>query len=385
MLPTYGGTLTGVIGGDDISPTYSSNADGTSAGSFEITATLSDPGNKLANYEVTNTPGKLTIDQASLTVEVLDRVITFGEAIPTFEGTLTGLVSGDDITASYSTTADGATAGSFEILATLLDPGDRLPNYLVTTNSGTLTINKGNQQIQFDALESVTYGAAPFGLSASSSSDLPLTYSSSNEAVAMVSEGNVTIVGAGSAEITAAQSGNNNFNGASSVTQILQVNKKALQATADNLTIRAGAEIPNLTISYVGFVNGDGPADLLSQPVATTEATASSPAGEYVIALNGGTSDNYEITLVNGLLTVDQVLGLGNDEVISVYPNPSSDEISISAPQIGLVTILDLEGKLVKQSARTTLDISDLPEGAYVLTVWDLKGNAIKKTRLIKH
>jgi MBG domain (YGX type) len=60
--PPLTGTLTGVKNGDNITASYSTIATQSSnVGTYPITATLSDPGNKLPNYTVTNTAGTLTI------------------------------------------------------------------------------------------------------------------------------------------------------------------------------------------------------------------------------------------------------------------------------------------------------------------------------------
>jgi len=68
-FPTFTGTLTGVVGSDGITATYSTTATPTSpaGGSYTITATLVDPNSKLGNYTVTNTPAALTITKATPT------------------------------------------------------------------------------------------------------------------------------------------------------------------------------------------------------------------------------------------------------------------------------------------------------------------------------
>ena len=64
-----------------------------------------------------------------------------GSSIPTLTGTLTGVVNGDAITATYATTATGTSpAGAYPITATLVDPGSKLGNYTVTNTAGTLTL-----------------------------------------------------------------------------------------------------------------------------------------------------------------------------------------------------------------------------------------------------
>lgn len=81
------------------------------------------------------------------------------------------------------------------------------------------------QTITFGALAEKTYGDAPFALTATASSGLPVSYASSNTAVATVDGSTVTIVGAGSTNITASQAGDGTWAAATPVVQALTVAK----------------------------------------------------------------------------------------------------------------------------------------------------------------
>ena len=64
-----------------------------------------------------------------------------GSPNPVFTGTIVGIKNGDNITATYSTTATPTSpVGTYPITATLVDPTGKLPNYAVTINPGTLTV-----------------------------------------------------------------------------------------------------------------------------------------------------------------------------------------------------------------------------------------------------
>jgi hypothetical protein len=86
---------------------------------------------------------------------------------------------------------------------------------------------KADQTIIFNAIDIKTYGDAPFDLTASSNSGLPIDFSSSDTDVITITGNTATIVGGGSATITASQVGNDNFKPATPVSQTLTVNKKA--------------------------------------------------------------------------------------------------------------------------------------------------------------
>ncbi len=85
----------------------------------------------------------------------------------------------------------------------------------------------------------------------------------------------------------------------------LSVEKAPLTATADEKTKVYGAENPQFTITYSGFMNADGPTDIV-EPTATTSATELSGVGTYDIILTDGSADNYVLILEDGLLTVSQ-------------------------------------------------------------------------------
>jgi len=77
-----------------------------------------------------------------------------------------------------------------------------------------------------------------------------------------------------------------------------------LTITADNITKPFGAVNPPLTITYSGFVNNDGAAQLTSQPVISTTALTQSPIGQYPITVSDAASPNYNVTYVAGILTI---------------------------------------------------------------------------------
>jgi ELWxxDGT repeat protein len=95
--------------------------------------------------------------------------------------------------------------------------------YYDTNEDPNLLGCKLDQAIKFDLLKPKTIGDSPFELGAISSSDLPIIYSSSNEAVATVSGNTVTIVGTGATLITANQPGNELYDAAGTVTRELAV------------------------------------------------------------------------------------------------------------------------------------------------------------------
>ncbi len=89
-------------------------------------------------------------------------------------------------------------------------------------------------------------------------------------------------------------------------------------------------------------------------------------------------------------LTTDLNSAVKNESQLLVYPSVTSGELHIKTPDHGNSTtalILDLNGKSVKQvnldNETTTLDISDLNSGAYLVKMSGSNGSAVK--RIIKN
>ena len=156
----------------------------------------------------------------------------------------------------------------------------------------------------FNPLPVKTYGNTDVNGGATSlNTTQPIIYSSNNPAVATIVAGNIHIVGAGTADITASQA-SDGFYPSASVTNVLTVNKAPLTVKADDKIKFEGEPLPALTITYTGFVLGETASVLTTQPVITTTALATSPPGTYPITVSGTTAANYTITHVNGILTV---------------------------------------------------------------------------------
>lgn len=83
-----------------------------------------------------------------------------------------------------------------------------------------------SQTIYF-TVSSKTFGDEPFYLNGYSTSGLPITYTSSNSAVATISGNKVTLTGVGNTTITASQVGNTSYLPATNVSQILTVKKNS--------------------------------------------------------------------------------------------------------------------------------------------------------------
>ena len=104
--------------------------------------------------------------------------------------------------------------------------------------------------------------------------------------------------------------GTSKFTGISVPMPLSTVTLAPLTITADNQVKSYGSPNPPLTVSYMGFVNADGPAQLTAQPVVVTSAATFSPVGKYPIIPDSAASPNYTISYVPGVLTVVPALSM---------------------------------------------------------------------------
>ncbi|RYY29747.1 MAG: T9SS type B sorting domain-containing protein, partial [Sphingobacteriaceae bacterium] len=277
-----------------------------SAGNTTITAAQTGNNNYAAAVSVDQI---LSVNKASLTITAEDKTKTYGDVNPPLTYTYTGFVNGETDAVlttkpQINTTATATSAnGNYPITAS----GAGSSDYNFTYVNGVLTVGQSGNVITFNAIPNKTYGDADFRLNATASSGLEVHYTSSNPAVATVDlGGNVHLLSAGNTTITASQTGNNNYNAAVNVNQILSVNKALLTITAEDKTRNYGLINPAFTATYTGFVNGETASVLIVQPTISTNATATSPAGNYQIMASNAAAANYEIAYVPGTLTVKQ-------------------------------------------------------------------------------
>jgi len=168
------------------------------------------------------------------------------------------------------------------------------PNYSGSA-AGTLVIARATQAITFGALPAKTFGDAPFAAGATASSGLVVSYTSSNPGVAAVSGGTISMVGAGTATITATQSGNTNYEAAAPVAQALVVGQATATVALGGLTqaydgqpraVTVTTDPPNLTVDVTYDGVSTPPSELGSYAVVATVNDANyigSAAGTLVI------------------------------------------------------------------------------------------------------
>ena len=214
-------------------------------------------------------------------------------------------------------------------------------------------VEQRDQTIEITSLPEMTYGDEAYQLPETTNEGLALTWTSSNEEVASISDNEIIIKKPGTTTITATQDGDETYN-AFSVSFTLTVAKAQLTVTADDQTMVEGDPLPELTVSYEGFQYSDDITVLTKQATAKTSATSDSAPGTYTIRVSGAKADNYSMKYQSGTLTITERI---NPTGITQHPAPNTQ------------SFYDLQGRLISNnlSTRQLVNSSTLKKGVYIV------------------
>ncbi|MFN6945866.1 MAG: BspA family leucine-rich repeat surface protein [Cytophagaceae bacterium] len=221
---------------------------------------------------------------------------------------------------------------------------------------------KCNQTIIFEPLSTKTFGDDTFELTATGGeSSNAVIFISSDETVATISGSTVTIIGAGTATITASQEGNDHYTAATSVEQVLTINKATAEVAITDLEQETDSSAKEPTITTI-------PGGLNYTITYDGSIEAPSEIGSYdvVVIINEA---NYEGT-ATATFVLTNVLGIisGNDESLILYPNPAAESFEVKSVRNEQIMVFDLNGRFQLQSHTNTMtDISMLSEGVYLV------------------
>ena len=137
--------------------------------------------------------------------------------------------------------------------------------------------------------------------------------------------------------------------------------------------------------TYQWFLNG----------VAITTISSGSSSAVYPVTLNGSytvvvsdangcfdTSAAFVYptdTLTTGVSTIS-----GNSE-INIFPNPASSMLHIDAPMSVNVSVMSIDGKIIMEQKKVTdINIAALPNGMYIIRIYDDKNMLLKNQKFTK-
>lgn len=369
------------------------------AGVHTITAKYNgDPGVPAStsnNAQLTVTKRTAAGGGPAITVTVNDASRTTTQSNPPFTYSAAGqLVNGDTYataisgTANYSTTA-GTMTGTYSIMVSGLTSA----NYTIAFVPGTLTVTISPSTTALVASPSSTQYGDPVTLTATVTSGATGTVSFYDGSVLLgtgtVSNGVATLTTtalvAGTHTVTAIYNGDATYASSQSGPATVTVAKKtgpnggaALTITVQNASREYNTADPQFVYLVTGtLVNGDRYAKAVTgAPVYSSTDTPTSLAGStFPISVNGLSSANYEIAVVNGTLTIvaaPTTTTLTSSTASAQYGEPVTLTATV-APSGATGTVLFMEGSTVLGTGTVSngvarLTTSSLNAGAYTIT-----------------
>ncbi len=151
--------------------------------------------------------------------------------------------------------------------------------------------------------------------------------------------------------------------------------KAALTVSAGNYEIFEGEEIPSFEIKYDGFVNNETGDALITKPTISCEATVGSKPDEYKVTVSGAEAKNYEITYVDGKLTIlaKSFVSGGDDDKDeddpATYQITSNEGEGDTPPTVAITDDKDVSGAFDIPEAVTynnkIYTVTEIGEGAF--------------------
>lgn len=276
--------------------------------SYQVKFTPS--GENAEDYESVTVQVVPTVAKKAVTATIENVTITYGDDIPEFSYVTTGVLAGEEVTMSLSSTAvNGSDSGTYTITGTCDSD-----NYAVTIVNGTLTIKQAQGTITVASGKDVydkTFGDDSFTLSGitSNNSEGQLRFAVSGDAVSVDAAGKVTIKGAGSAVITVSMAETKNYKAAEAVEITVNVAKASttdqtlekcylyLREASESIDLSSYVATDAGNITYtVGTVNGDcefavAPTVVNGRLTYTVKAGEIDDSASFAVSVS---SDNYE-------------------------------------------------------------------------------------------
>ena len=275
------------------------------AGSYTVYGRVYDKDGGYTQYGTA-----VTVNKADLYVAGTNNSKVYGQTA-TESGSVTGVMTGDGITAAFASVGDTAAAGAgtYTITAVLSDPNGRLGNYTLYMTTGSLTVNKA------PSTTAVTINGGPFTYTGAAITPATVSVTGAGGLSLAPVATYTSNVNAGTATVTYTYAGDANHDG-STDTRTFAIGKAHLTVAADNKFRAFGVANPPLTATLSGFVAGQTAGVVTGAPVLSTTATVGSPSGTYPITVGAGTlaAANYDFPttqFVSGLLTITMLDGVG--------------------------------------------------------------------------
>jgi gliding motility-associated-like protein len=318
--------LAGLANGDDVAVTgtasYNDKTVGinktVTAGSFMLSGTDKD------NYNLTTitaaTTGIITAKPITLALNATAAItkVYDGNATATLVAgnyTLNDVQPGDVVTVTGTANYENKAVGTGKTVTanTFILAGADKDNYSLTTTTANTTGSITAKPI------TLALNSAPVITKVYNGNNLATLVAGNYSLTGLISGDVITVTGAASYDNATANTGKaitvntfvlagsdkDNYNLTTTTASTTgTIAKASLAITAENKTRVQNTPNPSFTASYAGFVNSETNTVLTAQPTFSTTATLSSLQGDYPIVPAGASALNYNISYVNGTLTV---------------------------------------------------------------------------------
>jgi hypothetical protein len=293
------------------------------------------------NYNVTYVAGTLTITKAPLNIAAGTYTKKQGEVMPEFTLTYTGFKNGEtkDVLTKQPLVGCSATEASVPGEYPVTVSGAEAQNYDISYTNGKLIVVDADAVIVKAKNYSREYGEAN------------PTFEYIAEGAELIGQPEITCDATvtspvGTYPIIVTKGTVENYN-VTYITGTLTITKAPLTINGGSYTMKQGETLPEFNASYVGWKNNETESVLTKKPTMTTTATSQSEPGTYDVVVSGAEAQNYAITYVNGILTIEE-----NSTGIA--------EISVSHP----ADVYTTQGQKVRTQAT---DLKGLPSGIYIV------------------
>ena len=296
-------------------PAITCEATATSpVGTYDITIAKGD----ITNSDVTYVKGTLTITKAKLKATAKSYTIKRGAEMPNFEVEYSGFknnetdtvltkkavatceAKSDTLPGTYQIVVSGAEAYNYEMeyvngSLTITD------DVVVTAKSYTREYGEDNPTFEYIAEGAILEGTPAITCEATATSPVG-TYE------IVISKGDIT-----NSEVTY-------------VKGTLTITKAPLTITAKSYSVKQGKNLPTLELEYSGFKNNETDTVFTTKPTVSTRATSYSYPGTYEITVFGAEARNYNISYVNGTLTITEKTETFDGNVLTVNEGGNLDD-----------------------------------------------------------
>jgi hypothetical protein len=257
------------------------------------------PAGVLGNYQMIYNTAEFTIDKKAASVTPNAATKTYGDVDPALTGTLTGFLTADGVTATYSRAPGETVAGSPYTISATLSPAGVLGNYQITYNTADFTIDKKTASVTPNA-KSKTYGDVDPALTGTltgflAADGVTATYSRAPGEMVVGSPYTISATLSpagvlGNYQIT--------YN-----TADFTIDKKTASVTPNAKSKTYGDADPALTGTLTGFLAADGVTATYSRALGETVL-----GGPYHITATLAPADvlsNYDITNAGASFTIN--------------------------------------------------------------------------------